>query len=399
MELFLYQLSIWGLAATAVLIAMFFIVLARSVRRAEMRWWTLGWLANVGAMAVTLLFWYLQPPATTHGLVFATYLLVKNAYVWMLARGALEFAGRRPRMLEARATVPAMLVFSLAAIVTVTTRDRLGLVSQAIVALVFGWGAWTLGGRRAAHARWLVIALGVRAVLAGAEAAAYGVNVLGLATPEQMSLAFVVPANWILASHYPLDTAAEWILAVGFIVGVSERTQAELRLANERMLSAQDELRRLVDRDPLTGLANRRALPEVLRDVQPRGALVAFFDLNDFKAINDRYGHAAGDQCLLRFAGALSQSFRPTDTVIRYAGDEFVVVASGLDELGLSARIDAVRARLRPEPGELAVTFAYGVAHLEPGGNPEDAIRQADEAMYARKPGGTRRAFNTPSPA
>ena len=63
-ELFLYQLSIWGLALTALMIAVFFLILSRSNPRAEMRWWTAAWFANVAAMAITLIFWYTQPPAS-----------------------------------------------------------------------------------------------------------------------------------------------------------------------------------------------------------------------------------------------------------------------------------------------------------------------------------------------
>ena len=106
MELFLYQLSIWGLALTALMIAVFFLILSRSNPRAEMRWWTAGWFANVAAMAITLMFWYTQPPASLHPFVFAVYLAAKNVYVWLLLRGALEFQSWRPRALEARPRGP-----------------------------------------------------------------------------------------------------------------------------------------------------------------------------------------------------------------------------------------------------------------------------------------------------
>ena len=87
----------------------------------------------------------------------------------------------------------------------------------------------------------------------------------------------------------------------------------------------------------------------------------------------------------MRFATALSNCFRPTDAVVRYAGDEFVVVASGLDQAALEDRISAMRARLKPAPTELAIGFSYGVGHLPPGGNPDEALRAADEAMYRAK--------------
>jgi hypothetical protein len=310
-ELFLYQLSIWGLALTALMIAVFFLVLSRSNPRAEMRWWTAAWFANVAAMTITLIFWLTQPPASLHPFIFAAYLAAKNVYVWLLLRGALEFRSWRPRALEARRVIPIIVAVSILAVLLVTTLDRLGLISQAIVAMALVAGAWSLARARMPAAQWIVIALSGRALLGLAEAAAYGVNVVGITAGQPVASAFVVPANWILTAHYPLDTAAEWLLAMGFLIGVSVRAQQELRVANEQMLSAQSDLRRLADRDPLTSLVNRRALPEVFRDVQPVGAILVFFDLDGFKEINDQHGHQAGDACLVRFANALVGQFPP----------------------------------------------------------------------------------------
>ncbi len=165
-----------------------------------------------------------------------------------------------------------------------------------------------------------------------------------------------------------------------------QRTRRELQDANRALLVAQEDLRRLADRDPLTALVNRRSLPEIFRTVQPRGALLLFFDLDDFKQINDQQGHAAGDACLKVFANALRDSFRPDDHVIRYGGDEFLVVANGLDTVAAQARVDEVRTRMqRAGGGELACKFSVGIAELAPGGQPEAALELADAQMYKAK--------------
>ena len=162
-----------------------------------------------------------------------------------------------------------------------------------------------------------------------------------------------------------------------------DRTQRRLQQSNTELLAVQEDLRRLVDRDPLTALSNRRALPEVFRAVQPQGATLVFFDLDGFKQINDEHGHPAGDDCLRRFAAALLDSFRPQDAVVRYAGDEFLVVASGLTRGSVEERIDRLRGRLRALPrGEIPVAFSYGSSELEAGGHPDAALRAADAAMY-----------------
>jgi GGDEF domain-containing protein len=215
-----------------------------------------------------------------------------------------------------------------------------------------------------------MIGFGARAALGAAEAVAYALSVA--AGGNLARSAFVVPANTVLAAHYAFDTGTEWLIAMGCILAITERTQRELRQAATQMLSAQENLRRLVNRDPLTSLANRRTLPEVLRAVQP---------------------HQAGDECLTRFATALTECFRPGDAVIRYAGDEFLVVASGLNESAVETRIDAVRARVRSTTkGVLSIRFSYGIGHLAAGGSPDDAIRAADAAMYRAKPASASRA-------
>jgi len=383
-DLTLYQLNISGLTVTTVMIALFFWILRRSDRRSEMGWWMNGWLANVAALVITSAFWYFQPPAAFFGTVFTLYLAAKLLYVWWLGRGALEFAGERPRLMDARTMVPVIAAICVPCLVLLTTRDRLGLVSQAAIAAGFALVAASLWQSRQSGTTWLAIAFAQRALLSAVETAAYAVNVAGEST--RIEPAFSVPANAVLQAHYSLGIGSEWLLAMGMVIAVAARTQRDLHAANAQMMSAQSDLRRLVDRDPLTGLANRRALPELFRAVQPDGAVLIFFDLNDFKKINDEHGHQAGDECLARFAAALTQCFRPTDAVIRYGGDEFLVVASGVSDTGAYERTDAVRSKVGVGSGAaLPIKFAVGLARLQPGGNPDDALREADEAMYRAK--------------
>ena len=232
--------------------------------------------------------------------------------------------------------------------------------------------------------QWLIGAVALRGLLSLAEAGAY---VLQVGAPvDGLFAGLVAPAALFLATSSSFDTAVEWLLVLGSVLAVSERGRRELQDANRDLLMAHEDLRRLVDRDPLTALVNRRSLPEIFRAVQPVGALLLFFDLDDFKKINDQQGHAAGDACLKLFANALRESFRPDDHVIRYGGDEFLVVANGLDAVAAQARVDDVRRRMqRAGGGDLACKFSVGMAELAPGGQPEAALEVADAQMYKAK--------------
>jgi diguanylate cyclase (GGDEF)-like protein len=215
------------------------------------------------------------------------------------------------------------------------------------------------------------------------EAGAYGLQLLPESTVPQglRSLTAI-----FLASHSSFDSGTEWLLALGCVLALSERAQRELRQYNRDLLDAQADLRKLASRDALTGLANRRSLDEIFRVVRPEGATLLFFDLDGFKEVNDWHGHQAGDDCLRKFASALTDCFRPTDVVVRYAGDEFLVVARGLDESQAEERVQKVRQRLHHLTGDgPVVTFSVGVAVLPPGGNPDVALKAADESMYRAK--------------
>src|SRR5688500_2954425 len=140
MDLVLYWLNISGLTASSVLIALFFAVLWRSNRRAELRWWTWGWTANAAALLIASAFSFSQPPASAFAMVFAAYLAAKSVYVWLHVRGVYEFLGRRPRLVDGRQIVPALAALCVIAIFAVTTRDRLGVVSHVLIAGGFATG-------------------------------------------------------------------------------------------------------------------------------------------------------------------------------------------------------------------------------------------------------------------
>ena len=162
------------------------------------------------------------------------------------------------------------------------------------------------------------------------------------------------------------------------------------------------------EHDPLTGLPNRaRLLMELstrLQDLQRKEAMVGllFIDLDNFKPINDRYGHARGDLVLRSVGKRLQNRLAPGDLLARYGGDEFVVLitehasSDGADEKEISAKAeDLLQHFLQPlslEGSIYSITLSIGVATTsDPRCRAEDLITQADQAMYHAKRSGKNR--------
>jgi diguanylate cyclase (GGDEF)-like protein len=381
MELLLWRWSTAVQLSSLVTIAVFFFALSRSVRLDEVRSWARAWSCNLAALAVTLAYWYVQPGPELFAPTRVLYAVAKTSFVLLLLQGAWSLKHPGARLLSRRTILVGLAAHGAVVAVVLPTIELLGLVQHVVMGALLLVGAVVLErAPRRPGLVWLSAGLLIRALLCLAEAAAYA---LQIAAPGSSAAG---PAAWFLAASSSFDSGAEWLLALGCVIALSERVQRELRQANQGLLAAQEDLRRLADRDPLTALANRRHLPEALRAVQPQGALLLFFDLDEFKQINDRYGHPMGDECLKRFAAALGECFRPGDTLVRYAGDEFLVVAAGLDEASAHERVERVRERLRfATGGGPQVLFSVGMATLPPGGHPDDALRAADESMYAAK--------------
>lgn len=186
--------------------------------------------------------------------------------------------------------------------------------------------------------------------------------------------------------------------ATQFSMAITSMTCATLGL----MVIVGDTVRELSERsvcDPLTGLLNRRGLAE--RDAsRPRGshgrtAAVVVADIDHFKRVNDRFGHAAGDAVLVEFAGLLDVAAGQRDTVARLGGEEFVVVlADASPEMGKlyaeGVRTALANLALAAVDGE-RLTASFGVAALPPAMGLDDAIEAADVALYAAKRTGRNR--------
>ena len=173
------------------------------------------------------------------------------------------------------------------------------------------------------------------------------------------------------------------------------------------LLMCSDRLRRGLERaaatDYLTGLPNRRSLAKAgagaFLDARAGGVefAVAVFDVDKFKAINDGYGHDAGDRALIHVANRLSGQLRPTDIIARTGGEEFVVLLRELvpgDALAMAERMRAAveRSDFSVDGREVRLTISAGLAVSKAGDADYDSVlRRADDALYRAKENGRNR--------
>ncbi|MGL6291235.1 MAG: diguanylate cyclase domain-containing protein, partial [Silanimonas sp.] len=191
---------------------------------------------------------------------------------------------------------------------------------------------------------------------------------------------------------------------------VDERT-AELAEANRRLREREVQLRAMANRDVLTGAANRVALRQALEaqlDDWNRGGApfaVLLLDLDGFKPVNDRHGHAVGDDVLVEISRRLCQAVRAGDLVARHGGDEFVLLLRNLlEDAALEQRVrelaEAVQAPILIGEESAVVKASIGVARAATSADTVDGLlRRADLAMYAAKAQGSGRWSYAPAVA
>ncbi|MEO6817973.1 MAG: diguanylate cyclase [Edaphobacter sp.] len=200
---------------------------------------------------------------------------------------------------------------------------------------------------------------------------------------------------------FPCHDSAGNILLAGVAVDVSEEAahKAELERYHRELEEANNRLRKLAVTDELTGLRNRRAFEERLvmefsmARRRNRELSVVLLDVDDFKMVNDQWGHAAGDEVLRRLGNILQTTVRLPDLPARYGGEEFVVLLpeSGQESaLGLARR---VMSRVAIEKWEnTPLTISIGMAALDDSmANGYQLVERADEALYAAKRAGKNR--------
>lgn len=220
--------------------------------------------------------------------------------------------------------------------------------------------------------------------------------------------------KWISQGQLYLLLMGAWIAcAVSWPLVASLQLRRQLRHSSKRLnllsevnRALQLEARELVEQvntDPLTGTLNRQGLRAALMSTPAILAVpmsVVFTDIDHFKRINDRHGHDVGDAVLREFAAVVTAGIRSSDKLVRWGGEEFLIICSGAGAEQARVLAEKLRATLHQAawPAGLAITASFGIAELSPHDDIGDAITRADAALYAAKHAGRDRVVVDPAP-
>ncbi len=220
--------------------------------------------------------------------------------------------------------------------------------------------------------------------------------------PPRRVLVFMVAVTVCLALPFVYDgwsgdyaaQAMAHILLWSSLSAAAIAFTAQVRVARMELVEEEQEASTLARRDPLTGLGNRRAFDEALERVVAgarrvdRPLTLVIADIEDFKRVNDRHGHLAGDRCLRGVASAIARSVRPSDDAFRWGGDEFAVLLPATDRDRALAVLDRIAAAVDREvalPGDEPLRLRYGVGEIVDGMDAAALIGAADDELRAAK--------------
>lgn len=162
-----------------------------------------------------------------------------------------------------------------------------------------------------------------------------------------------------------------------------------LEIVIKNMLLVNDMKQSLIT-DSLTGLFNRRYYNNLIENNfnnrEPANITFIMIDLDNFKMINDTYGHSKGDDVLKYFSNLLKSRFRKSDTIVRFAGDEFLLVLNDCDEQNAERILSDIEKELYNNPIlDIRIGFSYGISKFRETPNAEEVVKIADLNMYLQK--------------
>jgi diguanylate cyclase (GGDEF)-like protein len=368
----LFEIATAAQLAGSVVLALFFVLLERHDPRPYLADWMAAWIAQTVALAV-----FLAALRWGWTISLAAYLFLEAGHGLLLCVAAHHYRGKTLR--RSRHGWMLLPLGAWAAVGPVLLTDPLSLhaVQYAVLAgteLAAAALLWPRDPTAGMGVRLTAQVLALIGLFHALHVAAFA-GVLG---PD-------APAMPLLQTGPFVTLLLQTLLALGMVLTVMESTQRALGATNAQLQEAEHRLKILAETDPLTGCFNRRVFRDLVDELRagrqgPLGA-VLMLDMDGLKDINDRQGHAAGDEAIRRAAEAIRGHTRATDIVVRWGGDEFVVVIPGASGGYAQARRDELANAL----ALIGLPASAGLAVYEEGKDIMVAVEEADREMYAAK--------------
>src|SRR5687768_15731490 len=364
-----------------ILITVLSLCLRRSLHLTALKYWTTAWLCLAFALiCLRLAFSYEE----FSSFLFTYYFLGEYLFGFTLIAGCRSLDGKyelQPR------TELFLIPFVIVAIVlphVAADFNDVFIVHSMILAGFYGVAFYYLRKSRQANFGWRVMHIS-----------------LGLLTVDfffysiLFSVRNVAPFSTdFLSFNSIIDLVLQTALGFGMVIVLLEKVLGDAKNMNEQLRSTQKQLEQLVHTDPLTAAFNRHAFYGYVRrqgeDQEASSGCVGFFDIDDLKAINDCFGHAAGDMVIRWVVRSIREIIRAEDLIYRWGGDEFFVIMVSMDAEMAEARMARLDSCLEhvyidniPEP--IKVGVSWGFTDYSDPKDLENAIKKADSAMYLKK--------------
>ena len=389
---YFFKLELIGLlvqAIGALLMAALCIALLRTVPRPSLRYWSVGWVMLCVSLQGLYLATYSPAAFAFPGQVI--YLLGEYTFGYMVFVGCRRYAlGEEPKRTELWLLVPATIWCVWLSLFAGGDVNLLFAVHTLVYSYIFFRSLRVLGG--------VTPGPHVRVGLAVMKLALFllTIDYLHYAPLRAAASYQHLPVFNLYLMYAPLyDLIFQVMLAFGMVMTATGRLQQDLEAANADLKRARDRLEATSRVDPLTSALNRRAFSAVLADRTRDGrgvtsGVVAVVDLDGLKALNDEFGHAAGDAALLALAEALRACIDPEDLLFRWGGDEFVVLLEGEQSANADERFGRLNEQLAATqiPGSDAprvLRASVGLSEFADASSLHQAIDEADRKMYTKK--------------
>ena len=358
--------------------------LRRSLKSAISGYWLVAWSSlSLALFCLSLAFSfeeYAKP-------LYAIYFWGEYLFGLMLVTGCRNLSGKKSRALQNKLiTLP---FIALASVLAFLARD-FTLVFHLHALIISGflvWAYFVLKDLEIKTFGWRVMRVAL--FLLGLNFFHYSI----LFTTLQLGYRLPIPDGY-LEFNPIIDLVLEVLLGFGMIIVLLEKVLREARDSNEKLRAAHEKLEQLAQTDPLTTAFNRHAFYGFLKKRGEGGKVISgcvgFFDIDNLKPINDRYGHTVGDLAIRSVVGAIRGVMRAEDLIFRWGGDEFFVIMVSMNAEMARARMERLEMMLTDIQIEgvaerLSIGVSYGFKDFAEISELEQAVKSADEEMYRRK--------------